>query len=71
MSKRKPTGFIAVCQCNQTVGALDARRTDCKEMGRVLGRWLADGCTVIPQFDGTWVAQIRPCQCEQEQKGGA
>ena len=71
MSKRRPTGFIAVCQCSQTVGALDARRTDNKEAGRLLGRWLADGCAVIPQFDGTWVAEIRPCQCEQEQKGGA
>ena len=71
MSKCKPTGFIAVCQCDRTVGALDARRTDNKEAGRILGQWLTNGCTVIPKFDGTWVAQIQMCQCEQEQTGGA
>lgn len=63
--KRKPTGFVAVCQCGVAVGALDATRTDNKDMGRIMGKWLSDGCTVSPRFEGTWLAEIKPCQCEK------
>lgn len=59
MAKRKPTGFVAVCQCTVTTGALDLKRTDHADVSRLLGKWLADGCT----FDGTWEAQIQRCQC--------
>lgn len=64
MSKRKPTGFVAVCQCEVTIGAMDLMRTNA-DAGRVLGKWLYKGCTVEPRFDGTWEAQIQRCQCEQ------
>lgn len=64
--KRKPTGFVAVCQCGVTVGAMDAKRTDHKEAGRLLGRWLSAGCTVIPQFEGTWSAHIEACKCTKD-----
>ena len=46
------------------VAALDARRTEPKEMSRLLGEWLfKDGCTVEPRFAGTWSEIIKPCQC--------
>lgn len=63
--KLKPTGFVAVCQCGETIGALDADRTDRKDMGRILGQWLADGCTVSPRFTGNFVAHITPCKCDK------
>lgn len=65
--KRKPTGFIAVCQCARTIGAMDITRTERKEAGAILGKWLHDGCTVIPKFEGTWEASVQPCQCEKGQ----
>lgn len=63
--RRKPTGFFATCQCGVTVGALDARRTENKDMSRILGQWLHSGCAVTPQFAGTWSVQCKPCQCDQ------
>jgi hypothetical protein len=45
------------------VGALDANNTEQKDMGRMLGKWLFDGCTVEPRFEGIWTADIKPCQC--------
>lgn len=61
--KRKPTGFIAICQCGVPTGAMDATRTESSDIGRILGRWLSDGCTVQPQFTGSWEAQVKSCQC--------
>lgn len=65
MSRRKPTGFVAVCQCGEITGALDAERTDRADMGRILGRWLMDGCTVEPRFESKWSALIRGCCCDE------
>lgn len=67
IAKKKPNGFVARCQCGVYVGALDARRTDRKDMGRLLGEWLADGCTVEPRFTDTWCETIKPCQCGTDQ----
>lgn len=61
--KRKPTGFIAICQCKEIIGALDYNRTDRKEAGKILGKWLADGCTIIPKFSHNWHATISICRC--------
>lgn len=66
--KRKPTGFVAVCQCGETVGALDYSRTDRKEAGKLLGAWLADGCTVYPRFESHWVEKVTHCKCNARQK---
>lgn len=66
--KRKPTGFVATCQCDVTVGAIDAQRTDSKDMGRIIGKWLRDGCTVAPFFNGTWSVSIQSCKCDTEQE---
>ncbi len=63
MAKKRPTGFVATCQCGVVTGAMDLTRTDRADAGRVLGQWLYEGCTVEPRFDGTWSAQIRHCQC--------
>ena len=35
--KLKPNGYIAICQCGKTVGAIDLNRTDRKDSGKVLG----------------------------------
>lgn len=65
MIKKKPTGFVATCQCGNVVGAMDLTRTECKEAGQILGKWLYDGCTVEPRFIGSWSAAIKPCECNQ------
>jgi len=64
--KRKPTGFIARCQCGKIVGALDYRRTGRAEAGSIIGKWLTDGCTIEPRFGGTWGECIEVCTCEGE-----
>lgn len=61
--KKKPTGFIAECQCGEIVGALDYERTDRHEAGSILGKWLHDGCTVKPMFDSSWSVHVEPCKC--------
>lgn len=68
--KRKPTGFVALCQCSVVVGSMDAARTPRADAGKLLGRWLADGCTVAPRFEGTWQAHVQPCQCERVAQTG-
>jgi hypothetical protein len=68
--KLKPSGFVAVCQCGVTVGAMDYERTDRREAGKILGEWLLDGCTVSPRFSGTWSETIKPCQCGEAAKKG-
>ena len=64
--KKKPTGFVAICQCGETVGAMDYERTDSKDAGRLLGKWIADGCTIEPRFSGTWSANITSCKCKAD-----
>lgn len=65
---KKPTGFVAMCQCGVIVGAMDYERTDRKDAGKVLGKWLNDGCTVEPRFSGTWSATGETCRCEPSNK---
>ena len=67
--KRKPTGFVATCQCGLVIGAMDATRTDNKAMGQTLGKWLYDGCSVEPRFIGSWEVEVKVCQCGKEQDG--
>lgn len=64
MAKKQPTGFVATCQCGVIVGAMDYTRTDRKDAGQMLGKWLHDGCTVEPRFAGTWSATVEACRCE-------
>lgn len=69
MSTRKPktpTGFVATSTCGAIVGAMDYARTESRDAGRLLGRWLASGCTVAPRFEGTWTATIEACRCQAE-----
>lgn len=63
--KRKPTGFVAICQCGLIVGAMDFTRTEKKDAGKILGDWLAAGCTVDPRFSGDWEAHVEPCRCRK------
>ena len=65
--KKKPTGFVAICQCKEIIGAMDYNRTDRKEAGKILGKWLADGCTVEPRFTGTWQETITHCKCKTKE----
>lgn len=64
-NKKRPTGFVAVCQCGQVVGALDWDRTDRATAGKLLGKWLAEGCIVSPQFESCWETRIEACVCEK------
>ena len=66
-AKKRPTGFVAVCQCGFVVGALDYELTPRAEAGRILSRWLNDGCQISPRFTGSWSAVVHPCQCEAAQ----
>lgn len=67
---KQPTGFVAVCQCGVTIGALDYSRTDRKEAGQLVGKWLYHGCTVEPRFTGTWSAAIGKCECPEQNGTG-
>jgi len=62
--KQKPTGFIAICQCGEIIGAMDYDRTDRKEAGQILGKWLANGCTIEPRFGCSWGEIVTSCKCE-------
>lgn len=63
--KLKPNGYIAICQCGKTVGAIDLKRTDRQDSGKILGQWIADGCELKPQFAGTWEATVSSCICDK------
>ena len=63
--KKKPTGFVAKCQCGVFIGAMDKDRTDPRDAGKILGKWLEDGCTVEPRFEGTWSVHLSACQCSE------
>lgn len=65
MSRRKPTGFLATCQCGVVIGAMDYQRTERRDAGKLLGEWLAHGCTVSPQFSGTWSVNVAACRCSE------
>lgn len=69
--KRRPTGFVAKCQCGKNVGAMDLERMDRKDASAMLGRWLSDGCTVEPRFAGSWSATIEACDCSTAPDGSA
>lgn len=70
MAKTKPTGWVATCQCGVDVGAIDAERTERTDAGKILGRWIADGCTITPQFAGSWSAKIESCRCANRREAG-
>jgi hypothetical protein len=67
--KQKPTGFVAICQCGAVVGALDYDRTDRREAGQTIGKWLHDGYTIEPRFTGSWSVKVEPCRCNIERAG--
>ena len=62
--KKKPTGFIAICQCGAIIAAMDYNRTDRKEAGKLLGKWISDGCTIEPKFESCWSANLTRCMCK-------
>lgn len=68
--KLKPRGFTATCQCGMVVGAMDYNRTDRKEAGQLLGKWLHDGCTVTPFFADPFSVQVNSCVCTKVRQGG-
>lgn len=66
MPKQKPTGFIARCPwCGVITGAMDYTRTDRKEAGTMLGKWLMTGHVVEPRFHGNWSVELKACQCNE------
>jgi hypothetical protein len=65
--KKKPTGFIAICQCGNTIGAIDFERSSMTDTGKILGKWIIDGCTIQPLFESNWTEVIRQCDCRNKQ----
>lgn len=61
--KKKPVGFIATCQCNTVVGAMDFERTDKKEAGQIISKWLLGGCSIEPKFEHNWSVTVQSCKC--------
>ena len=61
---RRPSGFVAKCQCGVYVGALDIQRTDREDIGTIVGRWLFEGKTVEPRFGGAWEIILNSCRCK-------
>jgi len=61
--RKRPTGFVATCQCGKEVGALDVERAGREDTARLLGMWLMQGCTVAPRFTANWSASIEMCEC--------
>lgn len=59
----RPLGFVATCRCGVITGAMDFERTNRKDAGTILGRWLFDGCTVEPRFESGWCVFVEPCKC--------
>jgi hypothetical protein len=56
---------VATCQCGVIVGAMDFARTERREAGNLLGKWLTAGCIVEPRF-GEWRVTVEECQCEHK-----
>ena len=64
-TKKKPIGFVAICQCGYTVGAIDLERTNKFDAGKIIGKWISDGCLIEPRFKSGWCATINGCVCEK------
>lgn len=60
---KKPSGFVAICQCGNMIGAMDYNRTTKKDAGVVIGKWLDRGCTVEPRFGKKWQVSLTSCEC--------
>jgi len=60
-----PIGFVATCQCNVKVGAMDFERTDKKDAGKIISKWLLAGCTIEPRFTHNWSEVISNCKCKK------
>ncbi len=71
ITKRKPTGYIATCQCGEIVGAIDLNRTTRKEASNILGQWLANGCLLTPRFNPPWSISLGACKCSQPAEDGS
>lgn len=63
-NKKKPTGFVAECQCGLIIGALDYTRTNRNDAGKIIGKWIHDGCKIIPKFDASWQVTCNVCACD-------
>lgn len=70
MSKQRPRGFVATCRCGIVVGAMDFERTPRADAGKILGKWLFDGCTVSPRFEGAWSVYVDRCRCSGSAEQG-
>lgn len=63
--KRKPVGYVATCQCARDVGVIDLERTPRAQAGKLLGHWVAEGCTLTPKFGGNWAVEVSRCVCKR------
>lgn len=65
MAKRRPKAYIATCQCRRIVGVIDLERTPRTEAGKLLGKWVSDGCVLAPIFEADFSVNVYPCKCER------
>ena len=63
-----PEAWIAICQCGQTIGAVDRLRSATPEVSDALTSWLHRGCVIEPRW-GSFRAIISPCTCERAAEG--
>lgn len=60
MTKRKPSGFVAICQCG---GVVETTDDDFPHVAETINEWLKNGNTVKPMF-GCWSIYIDGCSCK-------
>lgn len=61
--RKRPTGFLAKCQCGAIISAVDYIRIDKGEFGILCGMWLHSGYAVLPMFGDSWKVELEQCKC--------
>lgn len=64
MMRKRPTGWVARCQCGELIGALDRDRSEQPEISRCISGWLAAGCAIEPRFGSNWSVDLVKCGCK-------
>lgn len=67
--RKKPTGYVARCQCGEPVGAIDLERCERDLVNRVFGRWISEGMTLEPRFTSNWRCEVIACGCKAVRHG--
>lgn len=66
MAKLTPKGFVCICQCGVCTESLDLSKMELKDAGKIMSRWLIEGCTIFPFFTGNWPKKPGKCRCDDQ-----